>query len=67
MSVTRRCQCDRCGAEVTADRTDLRIRCGPLRGHGLDRLDLCRACATALEEWLKSRPPAEGERSCADT
>ena len=59
--------CDRCGAEILDARTLLKVKvsCGPLLRHGLDRIDLCSSCAANLMTWLKAAPPA-GEGPCAD-
>ena len=59
--------CDRCGKPITDARTLLaaKVECGPLLALGLDQVDLCQGCATALAEWLKT--PSAGEGPCADS
>jgi hypothetical protein len=56
--------CDRCGCEITHDRTALDVRSGPLlasrhcrREAGQPSIDLCVECAAELLAWL-NRPAA---------
>jgi hypothetical protein len=58
--------CDRCGDEITADRTLLRVECGPLRPRR-EAIDLCSACAEALVEWMRpAEAPAPDEQSLTE-
>ena len=43
--------CDRCGAEIMADRTALDVRCGPLRSRR-ETIDLCPGCVQTFSTWL---------------
>jgi hypothetical protein len=51
-----RVTCDRCGEEITSDRTLLTVECGPARSHR-PAVDLCRACAIAFVAWVTAGVP----------
>jgi predicted RNA-binding Zn-ribbon protein involved in translation (DUF1610 family) len=42
--------CDRCGSEITIDRTLLQAQCGPSLG---EVIELCHDCYKVLKSWLK--------------
>jgi hypothetical protein len=52
MSTETVVHCDRCGAEITADRSLLRVETGALRTRR-ETIELCPACAESLTVWLK--------------
>jgi ribosomal protein S27AE len=45
--------CDRCGCVILADRTALRVECGPLLGR-FDVLEFCPDCATQFVNWCRA-------------
>jgi hypothetical protein len=45
--------CDKCRCEIHADRTLMRIECGPIR-HRRPEVDLCPACCELLETFLRN-------------
>lgn len=64
MATTTQVWCDRCRCQITTDRTELEILCGPLRyRRDAESLDLCLPCSEALVTWLSApalaHPPAQ--------
>jgi hypothetical protein len=57
----RKYLCDRCGSIVLEQRTNLAVRCGPLRKAGREAVDLCKGCGERFGEFLRE-PAADDVR-----
>lgn len=47
--------CDVCSDLITADRTNLVVKCGPERQRGRHEIDLCGGCLPKLTSLLDDR------------
>jgi hypothetical protein len=56
--------CDRCGVEISADRTLLTVETGPLRSKR-PTVDFCRDCAVAFFSWIDAGVPKPRRRAGA--
>jgi hypothetical protein len=63
MASETRIWCDKCGEQISEDRTKLVAKTGPLRFH--EPIDFCSTCSAEFTEWLGASPGRKPTRPTA--